>query len=292
MKNLSIDTLSHQIYDPDKITSPVVFASPHSGRQYSKAFLDLSVLDEHAIRTSEDAYVDQLLDFVPKLGCPLLLANAPRAYVDLNRSNDELDPALIADLKRTSPNPRVASGLGVIPRVVANSREIYKGKLSRQEAVDRLETIWKPYHKALRRLMNRARDMFGYVILIDVHSMPHEAVAYLSRPHLGTQIVLGDRFGASAGLEMSESLEASFEVQSFKVSRNVPFAGAFITQEYGQPTLGYHAIQIEIDRALYLKKHCLELREDVNDLKHRLRAVFEQVVEQFASYDMRRLAAE
>ena len=292
MEILSQNTDAFCIFDVDDVTSPVVFASPHSGRRYAPEFLKMSVLDAKAIRSSEDAYVDQLIDFVPQLGCPLLVAKAPRAYVDLNRAPYELDPALIENVRMRSQNPRVASGLGVIPRVVANAREIYRGKISRPEADRRIQTVWKPYHEALKKLLDRAKARFGYALLVDVHSMPHEAVAYLSKPHAGAQIVLGDRFGASADAEISDVFEFALRQEEFIVNRNTPFAGAFIAQEYGQPILGYHALQLEIDRSLYLKANGIVLRDDVEAFKQRLRSVFAEVVEHFGPTRVHHLAAE
>jgi N-formylglutamate deformylase len=231
----------------------VVFASPHSGRDYPDWFVQESLLDARTIRSSEDAFVDQLFDCAPHFGAPFLAAHAPRAFLDLNRAKDELDPALIEDVRSVGHNPRIASGLGVIPRVVANGRPIYYGKMSRARADDRLKTHWHPYHTALQELLDESRALFGKVILIDCHSMPSEAVQSALRP--GTrrpEIVLGDRFGASAHSEIVDEIAEAFENEGFAVARNMPFAGAYVTQTYGRPARGQHAIQIEIDRSLYM----------------------------------------
>jgi len=238
---------------PAELTSSVVFASPHSGNDYPNWFLSRSILDARSIRSSEDAFVDRLFDVAPSFGAPILKAGAPRAFVDYNRSSDELDPALIAGIKWAGNNPRVASGLGVIPRVVSNARPIYRGKLTTQEAELRLKNYWHPYHQALKGLLDEARSTFGKAILVDCHSMPHEALENIrltngKRP----EIVLGDRFGVSADPEIMNEVEAAFVAAGFVVSRNTPFAGAFVTQHYGRPSRGQHAIQIEIDRSLYM----------------------------------------
>ena len=240
---------------PDVRTTSVVFASPHSGRDYSWSFTRRSVLDERTLRSSEDAFVDRLFAGAPAHGAPLLAAVHPRAWVDVNRSSDELDPALIEGLKRTAHNPRVASGLGVVPRVVANGRAIYRGKIGRREADARIREVWQPWHDAVSRLMADSVALFGEAILIDCHSMPHEAIEGLnhargSRP----EIVLGDRFGAAAGAEIVDRIEAAFVAAGLRVSRNAPFAGAFVTQHYGRPSRGQHVVQIEIDRALYMNE--------------------------------------
>ncbi|MGB3315600.1 MAG: N-formylglutamate amidohydrolase [Albidovulum sp.] len=250
---------------PERRLTSVVFASPHSGRDYSEAFRNSSVLDEHTIRSSEDAFVEDLLDCVPTFGAPLLAACAPRAYVDVNRGADELDPAVINGIRPSAHNPRVASGLGVIPRVVAGGRAIYSGKLSREEAEDRIAGVWRPYHDCLHSLLESALAQFGEAILVDMHSMPHEAMdsiaaAGAKRP----EIVIGDRFGAAAASPVVEQIEAAFCAAGFRTLRNAPFAGAYITQTYGRPSRGMHAVQIEIDRSLYMNER--EIRPNGNYL--------------------------
>lgn len=248
---------------PQRRTTSVVFASPHSGRQYSAAFLRQSVLDSRSIRTSEDAFVDQLLDCVPKLGAPLLAAVAPRAFIDLNRAADELDPALVEGVRVTAHNPRVASGLGVIPRVVAGGKQIYRGKITRSEADDRIARWWQPYHGRLRTLLDETRAAMQESILVDFHSMPHEAIDSICSTGLRRpDIVVGDRFGAASSPEIVDRIEAAFERAGFRVLRNAPFAGAYITQTYGRPSRQQHAVQVEVDRALYMNE--AEIRPNGN----------------------------
>ncbi|MDG1936415.1 MAG: N-formylglutamate amidohydrolase [Paracoccaceae bacterium] len=279
MKNLSHDHIAYEIRDPEVLLSPVVFSSPHSGRDYSKAFLKSSVLDSREIRSSEDAYVDKLIDFIIEIGAPLLLAKAPRAYVDMNRSSDELDPDLIEGVRNRGQNPRVNSGLGVIPRVVSNSRSIYRGKLTRAEADLRINNYWRPYHLALSQLLARAEQQFGYSLLVDMHSMPHEAIAYLGRLQRCAQIVLGDRFGTSADLALVEIVETALAESGLCVSRNVPFAGAYITQNYGRPGQSRHVVQIEIDRSLYLDEGSVELSEDFHDFRKQIGTALSKIVQ-------------
>ncbi|MEM0950174.1 MAG: N-formylglutamate amidohydrolase [Pseudomonadota bacterium] len=243
---------------PDRRTTSVLFASPHSGRDYSDDFLRRSVLDERTIRSSEDAFVDLLFERAPQFGAPLLAARAPRAFVDLNRSADELDPALIEGVRRSAHNPRVSSGLGVIPRVVANGRGIYRGKLTMREAEARLRDHWRPYHDTLDTIMAETRKTFGEVVLVDCHSMPHEALENVVHPDgLRPDIVLGDRFGAAASSEMVERIEAAFAGAGLKVVRNAPFAGAYSAQRYGRPSQSQHVVQIEIDRSLYMDERTI-----------------------------------
>ena len=243
---------------PESRETAVVFASPHSGRDYPWSFLRGTVLDEHAIRSSEDAFVDKLFDAAPSFGAPFLRAGAPRAFIDLNRSADELDPALIEGLRKPVQNPRVATGLGVVPRVVANGRAIYRGKMDMAEAERRIETYWRPYHDALQGQLTESHRIFGRAILIDCHSMPHEAMDSVAR--MGVKrpdVVLGDRFGASADNEIVDRIEGAFIDAGLVVTRNTPFAGAYITQHYGRPSRQQHAVQIEIDRALYMNERLI-----------------------------------
>jgi N-formylglutamate amidohydrolase len=240
-------------------TTAVVFASPHSGRDYSPDFLARAALDERSIRSSEDAFVDLLFDSAPDHGAPLLVGGAPRAFVDLNRAPDELDPALIDGIRRATHSPRIANGLGVIPRVVANGRPIYEGRITLAEAEDRITRFWRPYHDSLQTLLDTTRADFGEAILIDCHSMPHEALESLASGNSGRpDVVLGDRFGAAAGAAVVDRVEAAFRDAGLRVARNIPFAGAYVTQHYGRPSRRCHAIQIEIDRALYMDEATIQ----------------------------------
>ncbi|MFD3188755.1 N-formylglutamate amidohydrolase [Sedimentitalea sp. HM32M-2] len=265
---------------PDRRLSCVVFASPHSGRRYTWRFLRQSRLDEVVIRSSEDAFVDQLFDAAPEFGAPLLCAAMPRAFVDLNRSPDELDPALIAGAQRRGQNPRVASGLGVIPRVVSNGRAIYAGKLSMSEARDRIERFWRPYHAALQQQLDEAHRHFGQAILVDCHSMPHEAMDGVARRGAGCpQIVLGDRFGAAAAGEVVDRIEAAFAAAGLRVTRNAPFAGAYVTQAYGRPSRRQHAIQVEIDRSIYMDERQVLPSANFQSFRALLRQVIADIAE-------------
>lgn len=263
---------------PARRMSSVVFASPHSGSTYPPDFLRASMLDEHVIRSSEDAFVDRLFACAPDFGAPFLSAAMPRAYVDLNRSPDELDPALIEGALRHAHNPRIASGLGVIPRVVANGRAIYSGKLAMTEAISRVDRYWRPYHGALQSLLDEAHEMFGQAILIDCHSMPHEAMDGVARQSRARpRIVLGDRFGAACDPNVVDRVEAAFVDAGLAVTRNAPFAGAYITQAYGRPSRRQHAIQIEIDRALYMDERRIRPNADFDGFCALLRGVIGQI---------------
>ncbi len=269
---------AYEVVHPDRNRSCVVFASPHSGRNYSFSFLRSSVLDDHAIRSSEDAFVDLLFNAAPRFGAPFLMAGAPRAYLDLNRSCDELDPSLIDGVRRQGHNPRIASGLGVIPRVVANGRAIYRGKLTFEEAQRRLNTYWHPYHNMLQRLLDTAHLRHGQAVLIDCHSMPHEAMDGVARQGMKRpDVVLGDRFGAAASSDVVDRVEAAFANAGFNVTRNTPFAGAYITQAYGRPSRGQHAVQIELDRSLYMNEALVRPNGNFEAVQNALRSVVAEI---------------
>jgi N-formylglutamate amidohydrolase len=241
------------LYQPKRRDTPVIFSSPHSGRAYPPAFLANSVLDAHTIRSSEDAFVDDLFRSATDFGAPLIAACAPRAFIDLNRAADEMDSSVVEGVARSPHNPRVASGLGVIPRVVSGGRAIYRGKMSLHEAEARIRSHWQPYHAALRRLTDDSHTQFGQSVLIDCHSMPHEAIEAHSRPGFARpEVVLGDRFGAAAARDVMDQVETAFRRAGLRVSRNAPFAGAYIAQTYGRPSRGFHVVQVEIDRSLYM----------------------------------------
>ena len=244
----------YDLVEPRKCSSSVVFASPHSGRDYPESLMAKTTLDKRTIRSSEDAHVDELFNYAAEFGSPLLAARTPRAYVDFNRSPNELDPALIEGVPDPVWNSKISWGLGVIPRVVANGQSIYSERLPVSEALMRLEKCWIPYHEKLEFLLNRAHRVFGESILIDCHSMPREAMEGVVSGNGGIrpEVVLGDRYGTSAHEKIVDGVEAAFVGAGLEVVRNKPFAGAYIAQRYGHPASGRHAVQIEIDRSLYM----------------------------------------
>lgn len=288
----TVENISYQLHRPDRRTTSVIFASPHSGRAYTEDFLRQIILNEQEIRSSEDAYVNDLFADVPQYGAPLLLAQAPRAYIDLNRGPEELDGAVVSGVRRVAHNPRIASGLGVIPRVVSNGRAIYNGKLPLEEAHARISTVWRPYHDTLQSLMDEAHTAFGEAILVDCHSMPHEALENVGPPGATRpDIVLGDRFGASAASSIVERVEAAFASAGFKVARNMPFAGAYICQHYGRPSRRHHAVQVEINRSLYMNEKTIKPNASFSSFKDTLNSVIAEIARIGDTKDVR-VAAE
>lgn len=261
--------------------TPLVFASPHSGRLYPEDMMAAAALDALAIRRSEDAYVDELVGAGPDLGAALISANLARAYIDLNREAFELDQAMFADelpdfaRGRTA---RVAAGLGAIARVVSEGQEIYARKLTFAEAKGRIEGAHNPYHAALARLIGEAHAAHGFAILIDWHSMPAAAARAGGRDG-PCDIVLGDRFGAACASQVTQKVERELEAMGYKVARNAPYAGGYTTEHYGRPGRRTHALQIEISRALYLDEASLtptagfaKLKADLETLTRALAA--------------------
>lgn len=247
------------------VAVPFIFASPHSGRFYPSSFAQSSRLDAISLRRSEDAFVDELFDGVPDLGAPLIAARFPRAFVDANRAPGELDPAMFdAPLVSVAPrSPRVAAGLGVIPRVVRDGLEIYRARLPAGEAAFRIEHFYRPYHAALADLVERARAKFGVAIVIDCHSMPPPARAH--------DIVLGDCYGEAAAPELIANTQKILLELGFSVARNAPYAGGYTTHLYGRPRDGIHALQIEVSRALYLDEARMEKSAGFVSCRDRLR---------------------
>lgn len=238
------------VVEPPRLTTPLVINSPHSGRTYSRRFLERSRLDGLTLRRSEDAFVDELLAPCVALGAPLMAANFPRAYLDVNREPYELDPLMFEGRLPPFVNTRslrVAGGLGTIPRVVGEAQEIYGDSIPVAEAMERIAKLYAPYHSALRGLIERAAGRFGLAVLLDCHSMPSN-VADSAAP----DFVIGDRYGASAALWVVEILEQRLRQLGYSVRRNKPYAGGFITEHYGNPASGLHAIQLELNRAIYM----------------------------------------
>jgi N-formylglutamate amidohydrolase len=241
---------------PARQTVPMVVASPHSGDLYPADFLDLAAVPLAALRRAEDAFVDELFEGAPALGAPLLAARFPRSYVDANREPYELDPGMF---EGPLPRPlnhrttRVAAGLGMIPRVAASGEAIYRGRVPAHEIERRLESCWRPYHAALARLIEQTHGVFGAALLIDAHSMPSSVSGIGVRERdRRVDIVLGDNHGEACAPALVDFAQTWLDARGLRVLRNQPYAGGFTTQRYGKPALGRHALQIEINRALYM----------------------------------------
>ncbi|MDP3299508.1 MAG: N-formylglutamate amidohydrolase [Phenylobacterium sp.] len=238
--------------------TPVIFASPHSGRLYPDDMMSATTLDAQAIRRSEDAFVDQLVEDAPQAGAALIIANYARAYIDVNRDAFELDPGMFVDELpdfARSRTARVAAGLGAIAKVVSEGQEIYARKLTFAEAQGRIDGAHRPYHAALSQLIAEAQAAHGIAILVDWHSMPSAAARAAGAG--GCDMVLGDRFGAACANSLTRLAEVELEARGYRVVRNTPYAGGYTTEHYGRPARRVHALQIELNRALYLDEDAL-----------------------------------
>ena len=262
---------------------PVVFASAHSGRDYPQAFIDSARLDPLRLRRSEDSFVDELFACAPDEGIPLVAATFPRAYCDANREKWELDPAMFADVLPpwvNTSSPRVGAGLGTIAKVVGSGETIYRGKLRFAEACDRIGSCWEPFHAALQAQVAATREVYGACLLIDCHSMPG-AGAGVGGPGRGTvDVVLGDVHGASCDPHIASAVEQIIVDAGFSVRRNDPYAGGYITRHYGRPREGVHALQIELNRALYMDEARIERSPEFGAVKIRLEGMVASLAEQ------------
>jgi N-formylglutamate deformylase len=257
---------------PPVQTVPLVFASPHSGRHYPADFVAAARLDPLALRKSEDGFVDELFALAPELGAPLLAATFPRVFCDVNREPWELDPGMFdgpLPAWVNTASPRVGAGLGTIARVVATGEAVYRRKLSFAEAEERIRSLWQPYHAALAALIAETRDVFGHCLLIDCHSMPAHPAQAAAPP----DFVLGDAHGTACAPRATRLAEEALQALGYRVRRNDPYAGGYVTRHYGRPREGVHALQIEVARPLYMDEARIErlprmaaLQEDITRL--------------------------
>lgn len=253
------------IVEPPGRLSAMVVSSPHSGSVYPASFLAASRLSPLALRRSEDAHVDALFAGCALHGAPMLKALFPRAYLDVNREPYELDPRMFDGRLPSYVNSRsirVASGLGTLARVVGEAQDIYAAKLPVEEALRRIENLYQPYHRALRELVARARALHGGALLVDCHSMPSTGpdatptLDDLRRPDM----VIGDRYGTSCDPRYVECVEDALRRRGYKVQRNKPYAGGYITEYFGSISRSCDALQIEVNRGLYMDERTLERR--------------------------------
>src|SRR5215467_1407857 len=267
-----------EVLEPKASLGPVLFNSPHSGSTYPRNFLAACRLDIATLRRSEDSFVDELIAGVVQCGFPLMRAHFPRCFVDVNREPYELDPRMFEGRLPSFANTRsmrVAGGLGTVARVVGDAQEIYDQRIPVDDALGRIEELYKPYHRALRRLVTKVHRDWGSAVLVDCHSMPSTAGGKDERPR--ADVVLGDRYGTSCVAIVSETIEATLTELGCSVSRNKPYAGGFITEHYGNPSAGLHAIQLEINRGLYMDERRYERSESFSRLAVDLETVADRL---------------
>ena len=279
-----------EVLSPSDWRLPLVLASPHSGRRYPDDFLKATRLDPRTLRRSEDSYVDEIFAGGPQHGAPLLKALFPRAYLDTNREAFELDPEMFEDVLPDYVNtrsPRVAAGLGTIAKVVAHGQNIYRAKLPFSTALDRVTRYYQPYHSALHGIVDEAVGRFGYCILVDCHSMPSNGGGIGGRrPARKVDFVLGDCYGSACDPVITDSVESWLLDHGYVVARNAPYAGGFTTRHYGRPRVGVHAIQIEINRSLYMDERNLTRKPFIRTLTEQMG----RLIADIGAIDTRRLA--
>ena len=251
------ETAPFVIYRPARQTMPVVFASPHSGQAYPAQLIAEARLAPLALRRSEDSFVDELFAAAPAHGAPLLAATFPRVWCDVNREPWELDPGMfdgpLPPWVNTS-SPRVGAGLGTIARIVATGETVYRRRLSFAEAEARIRACWEPYHGALAQLIAETRARFGFCLLVDCHSMPAHPAQAANPPDM----VLGDAHGTACAPRATRLVEEVLLGLGYRVRRNDPYAGGYVTRHYGRPRDAVHALQIEIARSLYMNEARIE----------------------------------
>lgn len=281
---------------PRRITKPIIFSSPHCGQHFPRRFLNQTRLGKDMLRRSEDSFVSELFDFAPDIGAPLIAATYARAYVDLNREAYEVDPEMFRDALPDFVNARserVRAGFGTIPRLVTANTPIYEKKLDfAAERKARIDAIYERYHEALNQLVEDCRNSFGWAILVDCHSMPSlTALKRLSGYRVSStlladlsedpDVVIGDRLGGSCDPAITDMVEQSFRDCGYSIRRNRPYAGGYCTKRFGRPEAGIHAIQIEINRRLYMDETALS--RDAEGFE-RLRRDLRQIADRLAAY--------
>lgn len=260
--------------------SPLVLDSPHSGVEYPADFSHDVALS--SLRQAEDTYVEKLFAFAPEIGAPLLQARFPRSYIDVNRSQAEIDAQL---LEATWPEPlsfseKVRRGKGLIWRTLDNGQPIYARPLTHQEIRYRIEHYWLPYHEALRQLLDDTYRTLGIVMHLNCHAMPADTVRKDPRATpRSPDIVLGDRQGESCNSEITHFVADTFSTLGYSCALNDPYQGEELIRAYAAPSRRRHSLEIEINRGLYMDEATLELTSGFARLQQDLRNVLMQLKE-------------
>ncbi|MBV9812391.1 MAG: N-formylglutamate amidohydrolase [Acetobacteraceae bacterium] len=266
-------------------TAPVVLASPHSGRDYAADFVAATRLDPLSLRRSEDSFVDELFADAPGCGVPLLAATFPRAFCDPNREAWELDPTMFEEQLPhwvNTTSARVGAGLGTIARVVGTGETIYPGKLRFAEAQTRVRSFWQPFHDALGETIASTRQRFGCCLLLDCHSMPGSSMA----PKPPADFVLGDAHGTACGARATRHIERLLIGMGYSVRRNDPYAGGYITRHYGRPREAVHALQLEVNRGLYMDETRIERLERFCRVRRDMARLIESLTRNVAALEL------
>ncbi|WP_375196486.1 N-formylglutamate amidohydrolase [Sphingobium sp.] len=246
-------TAAYDLYRPETLSGPVIISVPHAGRDYDATLLAQARVRREILQRLEDRWADLIAHPLIGRGWPVLVARAPRAMIDLNRHEREVDPGMVTGLPRDFPlqgSAKLRGGLGLIPRRLPGAHELWQRSLAWAEVERRIAQVHRPYHAALERLMREARDNYGHAILVDLHSMPP-----LPPPAAGQgapALVLGDRFGRTASARLMTLAADVADGHGLLAAQNHPYAGDHMIERHGRPAHGLYAIQLECDRSLYL----------------------------------------
>jgi N-formylglutamate amidohydrolase len=269
-----------ELRPPQGEWSPIVIDSPHSGAQFPEDFGHS--LARHHLRAAEDAFVDRLVGDAPTRGVAVLRAFFPRTYIDPNRAADDIDESLLTGPwpGRAQPGPKVTLGVGLIPRLEPGGK-VYARHLTVEEVQARLDRYYFPYHRALRETLDKTHDHFGIVWHIDCHSMPSISTA-VSPEGPGKRrpdFCLGDRNGTTCRPELTEFIAGRLRQMGHRVTLNDPYKGAELIRRYAAPEHGRHALQLEINRALYMDEERIEPNERFEQTRRELATLITDIVE-------------
>lgn len=284
-ENLDVFGKGHQVDQPVDWKAGVIFASPHSGAIYPPDLLTRSKLSAHQLRRNEDIFIDHLFRSAVSAGAPLLRAMFPRVIVDVNRAASELPPeweALKNGSDSAQPTPRAIAGLGVVPTYLSETQPIYSRMPDIDDVSNRLKRLYHPYHASLRSLLDTSLMRFGRALLVDCHSMPGFAPMGSRRP----DIILGDRFGTSCHSDTLALFRELFTNAGYSVGINYPYAGGYTTTHYGKPQDGVEAVQIEVNRDLYVNPVTLSPKSGYVQLTEDLRIITQEIVASAMPQDM------
>jgi N-formylglutamate amidohydrolase len=232
---------------PPRADVPVLISVPHAGRDYPEWLIAMCKGGAQALHALEDPLVDELVEGAIGKGIGAVVAQAPRAAVDCNRAEDEIDPTVVRSGPIPALSPRARGGLGIVPGRTATHGTLWRQPIGGHELEERLTQAHRPFHRAIDEALLRLLDRFGCALLLDCHSMPP--------PDSGPSVIIGDRYGQSAAPWVTTEAVKVVASMGFRAGVNQPFAGGHVVQRHGAPSRGVHALQIEIDRRCYLQPH-------------------------------------
>lgn len=274
-------TAAFTLYHCDTPAFPVLMSVPHAGRDYPAELLaNLRVSPTELLRL-EDRYADRLIQPAIVAGYPAIVAHRARAWIDLNRGEADIDTGMVtgsAHYPDVAPTSKARGGLGLFPRRLQACGELWRHPITKAEADARIAAVHQPYHSAVADILSAMRARFGVAILLDVHSMP--PIPAGASGDVLPCIVIGDRFGRSAASVFAELVAGRALAHGLKATLNTPYSGDYILQRHGDPARGIHALQLEVDRSLYLDSHLREPSAGLNAVAGFVQAVVSDLADQ------------